>query len=547
MNYAEKRKQIDELKVTLDSLLPMSLEDERRFWKKIRLEWNYNSNHIEGNTLTYGETELLLIFDQTGGSHELREYQEMKAHDVAIHMVKEWAKDKSRDITESDIRELNKIILVTPYWKEAVTKDRQPTRRQIKVGEYKEQPNSVILQNGETFEYASPLETPVKMKELMDFYRIHSVSTEVHPVWLAAMIHHKFSLIHPFDDGNGRVARLVMNYILMKNDFPPILIKSSEKKKYLEALRQADVGNDQFFEFYLYEQLEKSFTLAIKAAKGESIEEPEDLDKKLAMLKMEIADVDTDNEVQLQFNRETFFKIYDTWLSDLIKGLVVKIKKFDDLFVKPSHYILIQNRGRSTFGGGSSMTIQFEGKNENEIIEKIKSEITANNSLIMSEATIAVHATYGTFKKGALKNPFGCNYNVDVYFDYLKYEIYRRKFIASLHHYPHFNDELKNTLRMQTNIKMVYFDASGNHYFNVHKGEDGILFSNTGEHIKMLLSYSAEDILNNKIIDGGMECFAEPRLLHKSFTKTEIDTLCNEFGETIYNHIDYCTKQAGLR
>src|ERR1039458_8086546 len=123
MTYAEKRKQIDELKVTLDSLLPMSLEDERRFWKKIRLEWNYNSNHIEGNTLTYGETELLLIFDHTNGIHTFREYEEMKAHDLAYFLIQNWAKEKERPLTESDIKELNKTILKEPFWKEA-KKDR---------------------------------------------------------------------------------------------------------------------------------------------------------------------------------------------------------------------------------------------------------------------------------------------------------------------------------------------------------------------------------------------------------------------------------------
>lgn len=141
----DKLEQVKKLKESLDALLPMSVENERAFWKKIRLDWNYNSNHIEGNTLTYGETQLLLMFDKTTGDHELREYQEMKAHDVAIHMVKEWAKDKSRFLTENDIRELNEIILVQPYWKEAETYDGQPTRRQIKVGAYKEHPNSVRL------------------------------------------------------------------------------------------------------------------------------------------------------------------------------------------------------------------------------------------------------------------------------------------------------------------------------------------------------------------------------------------------------------------
>ncbi|HTL83518.1 MAG TPA: Fic family protein [Bacteroidia bacterium] len=331
MTYAEKRNHIDELKKTLDSFSPMSPENEKRFWKKVRLEWNYNSNHIEGNTLTYGETELLLIFDQTSGTHEMREYEEMKAHDVAIHMVKEWAKDKNRDLTEADIRELNRIILVKPYWKEAITNDGQATRRLIKVGEYKEHPNSVRLQNGEIFEYTSPLETPIKMNELMDFYRKCSASTEVHPVWLASMMHYKFVRIHPFDDGNGRVARLIMNYVLMKNEYPPILIKSAEKKNYLEALHQADVGNDQFFEFYLMEQLEYVLGLAIKAAKGQNVEEPSDIDKEVHIWKREILS-------EKQEVKENSFDVIEELFKSSFKKLFLlfidRTKQFEELFNK---------------------------------------------------------------------------------------------------------------------------------------------------------------------------------------------------------------------
>jgi Fic family protein len=84
---------IDSLRAELDSLKPLKQVDEERLWKKFRLEWNFNSNHIEGNTLTYGQTELLLIFDKTTGDHDMREYEEMKAHDVAIKLIQEYARD----------------------------------------------------------------------------------------------------------------------------------------------------------------------------------------------------------------------------------------------------------------------------------------------------------------------------------------------------------------------------------------------------------------------------------------------------------------------
>ena len=158
---------IDELSEALKKLLPMKQEFQSKLDTKFRLEFNYNSNHLEGNTLTYNETELLLIFDGTKGNHSLREYEEMKAHDVALKLVKEWAIDRESPLNEINIKNLNEIILVNPFWKEAITAERQKTRRLIKVGNYKEFPNSVQLSNGEIFEYASVADTPILMGELI--------------------------------------------------------------------------------------------------------------------------------------------------------------------------------------------------------------------------------------------------------------------------------------------------------------------------------------------------------------------------------------------
>jgi Fic family protein len=541
----DKLEQVKKLKESLDALLPMSVENERAFWKKIRLDWNYNSNHIEGNTLTYGETQLLLMFDKTTGDHELREYQEMKAHDVAIHMVKEWAKDKSRFLTENDIRELNEIILVQPYWKEAETYDGQPTRRQIKVGAYKEHPNSVRLKNGETFEYASPLETPQKMAELIEMYRN---STIREAVMNAAQLHYSFIRIHPFDDGNGRVARLITNYELMKNDFPPIIVKSTEKEKYLTALQKADAGDLAAFHEYIADQLIWSLELAINAAKGNNIEEKGDLDKKLALLKMEIANVDVDNDMKVEFNKNIFLNIFDSWLSELLKGLIVNIKKFDEFFVKPGHYVSIKTSEHNGMGG-DSIFVEFVGKDENEILYKLRDELS-KKGMISSDTTVKVHAGFGTFKKGVLTKPFGCNYDLEVFFDYVKYQVYRNKFVATQTRRPVVEDYLFNALRADKNIKMVYFDAQGTPHLTADKKENGELYSKETDDensVKIVASYSREEILNGKINPSGMERFAEPRLLHKPLTTSEIETLSAEMGETIYNHIDYFTKQIGLR
>ncbi len=340
---------IDSLKLELEKLSPLKKEDEKRLDKKFRLEWNYNSNHIEGNTLTYGQTELLLIFDKTTGDHEMREYEEMQAHDVAIKLVNEYANDKSRELTEADVRQWNKIILVKPFWANAQTSDGQPTRKLIQPGEYKKEPNSVRLQNGEMFPYASPEETPAKMKDLLEWLRRVSAEKKLHPVQIAAQLHYDFVRIHPFDDSNGRTSRLLMNYVLIQNGFPPVIIKSADKKGYLNALNKADVGDLNAFIEYVANQLNWSLEINIKAAKGESIEEEDDLDKEIEVFNKTIKSKKK-SEVKT-------FKIVDGLLfgvgEPLFSSILEKLKKLSPSFAFSQFVFTTSEQSTSVILNGS--------------------------------------------------------------------------------------------------------------------------------------------------------------------------------------------------
>ena len=316
MSLEDVNKSIEELYEEWRSLQPLKQEDYERLWKKMRLDWNWNSNHIEGNTLTYGETELLLIEGKETGIHPQRDYMEMKAHDVAINMVKEFAEDKERNLTEADVRDLNKIILKETFWKEALTTDGQKTQKEIIPGQYKKLPNHVRTETGEIFKFAEPAEVPAKMEELMKWFKEvveamtssrHSrslIDTEdVHDresrtliigqpqgivptlvslvslVSFLAELHHRFIVIHPFDDGNGRIARLWVNYVLLRLGYPPMVIRSKDKRNYFAALQRADKGYINTLAVYLGKTLISWLEVGIKAAKGEDISEPGDIDK----------------------------------------------------------------------------------------------------------------------------------------------------------------------------------------------------------------------------------------------------------------------------
>ncbi len=281
MTLEETNKRIAELFEEWKGLQPLKAEDAERFNRKVQLEWNYNSNHIEGNTLTYNETELLLIHGRVAGDHTMRDYEEMKAHNVAIDKVKEISKDTQRRLTEADIRDLNKIILKEPFIGKAQTLDGKPSQKEIIPGQYKKLPNSVKTATGEVFKFAEPEEVPAKMEELMKWFNENINSTQSISSFLAEL-HHRFILIHPFDDGNGRVVRLLMNYVLLRLGYPSLVIKSEDKEKYLAALQKADVGDMNALATYLGNVLVFWLQTGVKAAKGEKIKEFGDVDKEWA-------------------------------------------------------------------------------------------------------------------------------------------------------------------------------------------------------------------------------------------------------------------------
>lgn len=226
------------------STQPLPEENNQALWQWIRLQFNHHSNQFEGNTLVYDETQLLLIHGRAVGDHTIREYEEMKAHNVAFNYICELA-GKEKLIDEADIRDLNKICLKEPFYKKVRTPDGQSIMRKITPGKYKNQPNHVMTQTGEIFHFASPEETPAKMEELVKWIQnwLKKNKAEQHKylVSFLAELHQRFIRIHPFDDGNGRVVRLLLAYVLVRLNFLPMILNN--KEEYIKAIQFADAGN----------------------------------------------------------------------------------------------------------------------------------------------------------------------------------------------------------------------------------------------------------------------------------------------------------------
>ena len=383
--------QIDSLKQEADSLLPVKPEFERVFWEKFRLEFNYNSNHMEGNTLTYGQTKLLLLFDRTTGDNKGREIEEMKAHDVALKMITDISSDPETALTEKLIREINEIILVRPFYNNAITPDRQPTKKLITPGAYKKEPNHVLLPDGSMFYYASPEETPALMGDLIEWY--NQSKKTIHPVRLAALMHYKLVRIHPFDDSNGRTTRLIMNFILMQNGYAPLVIESKKKDDYLAALNKADVGSIDSFEEYIAEVSVRWQGLYLKALKGEKIEEAGDFDKEVELLKR---DLSKPEEVEIKKSKAIVEQILFSSIYPLLEKIHEYLKKLDPFF--------FENKIMSS---GNNFNLTFYD------IVKIKSHHQRVVSLLMGTSQFGVNFLHtGLIKSG--KREFGYSTRVSI-------------------------------------------------------------------------------------------------------------------------------------
>lgn len=294
--------------------------------QKFRLEWNYHSNAIEGNKLTFGETKAFLLHGVTAKGKPFKDYLDIKGHNNAINYLSDLVR-QDVVLTESDIRGLYEILLVEPYKSSAKTAEETHVNRLIKIGEYNSVPNHVQTQTGEIHYYASPEETPAMMGDLMQWYRTELAKEELHPVAFAATFHYRFVSIHPFDDGNGRMARLLMNLILMQKRYVPVVIRLEEREQYYLALEKADSWELEDFVEMVGEELIHSMEIYLKGARGESIDDPDDFDKKVELLKRKL-----DTFKKVAKDNDTLNILFQSFFIPFFHKLTTKLTQLDDFF-----------------------------------------------------------------------------------------------------------------------------------------------------------------------------------------------------------------------
>lgn len=217
--------EIDRLKQEFDVCKSSSFEAVKKFKGVYRVEWTYHSNAIEGNTLTLQETKAVLE-GQTIERKTWREHLEIINHSEAIDYVEEIV-EKEIPLSEKVIKDLHSLILRN-------IDDRNRGRyRTINVHIAGSQHKPI-----------HHLKVPENIEAMLSWF--NQEQNRLHPVELAAVLHFKFVYIHPFVDGNGRTARLLMNMVLMQKGYPPVILKSdpSAKVAYYQALEKASITGE---------------------------------------------------------------------------------------------------------------------------------------------------------------------------------------------------------------------------------------------------------------------------------------------------------------
>ena len=239
--------ELDKKKSILDSKRPLPKETLKSLEENFKLEWTYNSNAIEGNTLTLKETKVVLEGITIGGK-TMREHLEAINHKEAIEFLEELINDNS-ELSEIDIKNIHALVLKGIDDENA---GRYRTENVIISGATHIPPESVIV--------------PELMEKLI--YRYDEWKEKYHPIVVASLLHAEFVKIHPFIDGNGRTARLLMNFEAMKNGYPPIIIKTEQRHSYYDALdKGAMTGDYTDFVKIVVKQAEEMLDLYLKLIK----------------------------------------------------------------------------------------------------------------------------------------------------------------------------------------------------------------------------------------------------------------------------------------
>lgn len=247
MTYLDEKikERIEEKLKRLNKYRPLPVSVVNKLKGQFEIEMTYNSNAIEGNSLTLKETYLVINEGLTIKSKPLKDHLEAKNHQEALEYLYDLVgKDRKNTFSDNLIRSLNQIVQqnIDKEW----------------AGKYR---NSGVVIGGASHRPPEAIEVPKLMAELVEWYEKNK---KMNKIELASILHHKLVYIHPFFDGNGRTSRLVMNIILMRAGFPLVVVLKNDRKRYYSTLSEADKGNYKPFVNFIARAVERTLDIYLK-------------------------------------------------------------------------------------------------------------------------------------------------------------------------------------------------------------------------------------------------------------------------------------------
>ena len=325
MKYTEIKNKIDTIKEKIVQHGKLTKEQLNKINHKFRLEWNFNSNSMEGNTLTIEETRSVMVGNLDVHQKPIKDVLEMKGHDEVISNILKIGKGELR-LSERRIKEIHSGIM----------HEEDPERKK-KIGDWKKENNEIINHKGEKYTFVDWELVPEKMHDLLN--RINAAIDAIqsnsknapHPIDIALQFHLEYLEIHPFYDGNGRTARILTNLILIALGYTPFWITKSERSIYYNYISdiQSYGGDKVAFYQYVSGLIERSEQLVLDVVEGKEIEEDDDVEKEIEILKRQLK---TKDDKVLPKANEIIKELYEKSYRKLFDYLIEKTKKFDEMF-----------------------------------------------------------------------------------------------------------------------------------------------------------------------------------------------------------------------
>lgn len=231
---------------TLNDLRPLPVQAVKKLREQFELEMTYNSNAIEGNSLTLKETFLVLSEGITIKGKPLKDHLEAKNHSEALSYIFDLVDtEKQHTISENLLRSLHRLVTSETEKDDA--------------GKYR---TSAVMITGTDHKPPEAFEVPRLMQELMTW--VSKEKSAMYPVEFSALLHHAIVHIHPFFDGNGRTARLMMNVFLLQSGYPLVIILKNDRKKYYRVLALADKKNYEPLVKFIAQAVERSLDIYLR-------------------------------------------------------------------------------------------------------------------------------------------------------------------------------------------------------------------------------------------------------------------------------------------